>query len=241
LELGLAAREPSFHVFVAANPEVMIEDDIVRHAARYAEVGARRRGAPPDIVYVHDFDHPEAPRALLLPAGAGPALVQAMHAVIEKLQQEIITIGQDEELRSSSAQLGRELEAKNRDVITDLESTAKTLGFGIRAVQGGVQTFPILHGKPVSAEQFNVLDESTKRALADAEERLTSEVEKAAQLVRAQGARFQQARDAAFGRAAEALIEAGVNSLREGFSGVADEALGPYFDHVQMAMSDDWE
>ena len=32
LELGLTAREPSFHVFVAAEPEVMIEDDIVRYA-----------------------------------------------------------------------------------------------------------------------------------------------------------------------------------------------------------------
>ena len=36
LELGLSAREPSFHVFVAAEPEVMIEDDIVRYAARFA-------------------------------------------------------------------------------------------------------------------------------------------------------------------------------------------------------------
>ncbi|HEV3191791.1 MAG TPA: hypothetical protein VGY54_14875, partial [Polyangiaceae bacterium] len=34
LELGLSAREPSFHVFVAAEPEVMIEDDIVRYAAQ---------------------------------------------------------------------------------------------------------------------------------------------------------------------------------------------------------------
>ncbi len=35
----------------------------------------------------------------------------------------------------------------------------------VAPVHGGVQTFPILHGKPVSAEQFDVLDESTKRAL----------------------------------------------------------------------------
>src|SRR5262249_16421358 len=158
----------------------------------------------------------------------GPALVQAMDVLIDKLQQEIVTIGQHEEVRSAQAQLARELETKNRAVITDLESTAKTLGFGIRPVQGGVQTFPILHGKPVSAEQFDVLDESTKRALADAEERLTTEVEKAAQLVRAQGARFQQARDEAFGRAAEALIEAGVSSVREGFGGIADEVLERY-------------
>ena len=32
LALGLSARERSFHVFVAAEPEVMIEGDIVRFA-----------------------------------------------------------------------------------------------------------------------------------------------------------------------------------------------------------------
>src|SRR5215471_17316931 len=36
LELGLSAREPSFHVFVAADPQVMIEDDVVRYAERFA-------------------------------------------------------------------------------------------------------------------------------------------------------------------------------------------------------------
>ncbi len=238
LELGLAAREPSFHVFVAAEPQVMIEDDIVRHASRFA---APRRGSSPDIVYVHDFDHPEAPRPLILPSGAGPALVQGMNALIERLGHDIVAIGEIEALRDAQAALAHELETKNRAVITDLESRAKTLGFGIRAVQGGVQTFPILHGKPVSAEQFDVLDESTKRALSDAEERLTSEVEKAAQLVRAQSANFQQARDQAFGHAAEATIENGIKDLREAFSGIADEVLDPYFTRVEKALKDDWE
>jgi len=169
LELGLLAREPSFHVFVAAEPEVMIEDDIVRYAERFARV----RPPPPDIVYVHDFDHPEAPRSLLLPAGVGPTLVSAMDTLVDKLQQEIPNIAHSDTVREAQVHLGRELEARNKAVLTQLESTAKTLGFGIRAVQGGVQTFPILHGKPLSAEQFAALDDSTKRALNEAEERLT--------------------------------------------------------------------
>jgi predicted ATP-dependent protease len=237
LELGLAAREPSFHAFVAADPQVMIEDDIVRHATRFA----RRRKSSPDIVYVHDFEHPEAPRPLSLPSGAGPALVQGMDALVERLAHEIVSLGEIEVLRDAQAQLARELETKNRAVITDLESTAKTLGFGIRAVSGGVQTFPILHGKPVSAEQFDVLDESTKRALADAEERLTTEVEKSATLVRQQSARFQQARDEAFGQAAEALIEHAMKELRDTFAGVADDVIVPYFERVEKALKDDWE
>ncbi|WP_394838577.1 AAA family ATPase [Pendulispora rubella] len=236
LELGLLAREPSFHVFVAAEPEVMIEDDIVRYAERFARV----RPPPPDIVYVHDFDRPEAPRPLLLPAGVGPTLVAAMDALVDKLQEEIPNIAHSDMVREAQAHLGRELEARNKAVLTQLESTAKTLGFGIRAVQGGVQTFPILHGKPLSAEQFSALDDSTKRALNEAEERLTTEVEKAAALVRDDSARHQQARDEAFSRAAEELIRAGVQAVREGFAEHMP-VLGPYFERVERALVEDWE
>jgi predicted ATP-dependent protease len=253
LELGLAAREPSFHVFVAAEPEVMIEDDVVRYATRFAD----GRPTPPDIVYVHDFDHPEAPRPILLPAGLGPALVMAMDAFIDKLRAEMPSIAEADEVKKAQAQLGTELENKNKQVVTDLESMARTLGFGIRAVSGGVQTFPILHGKPVSAEQFDVLDESTKRALEGAEASLTREVEKAARLVRAQSAKSEAKRDEAFSAAAEGLIREATGQLREAFSQLwtsesptirghagaefSGEDLQEYFERVEKALIDDWE
>jgi predicted ATP-dependent protease len=257
LELGLASREPSFHVFVAAAPEVMIEDDIVRYALRYA----RGCPAPPDIVYVHDFDRPEAPRPIMLPAGLGPALVAAMDALIAKLRAEIPSIAEADEVKTAQAVLASELEARSRQIITDLESMAKTLGFGVRTLQGGVQTFPILHGKPVSAEQFDVLDDSTKRALADAEGRLTREVEKAARLVRTQTAKSEAKRDEAFSRAAELLIAGAMNQLKGAFSELLEPLAAPvarsesptgppssagtnlqsYFERVEKALVDDWE
>jgi predicted ATP-dependent protease len=236
LELGLAAREPSFHVFVAAESDVMIEDDILRYAERYQ----RGRPAPPDIVYVHDFDHPAAPLPLLLPAGIGPVLVETMKTLIDKLCEGIPSIARADSVKQAQASLARELEVRNKAFLTDLEITAKHLGFGIRAVQGGVQTFPILHGKPVSAEQFDVLDESTKRALTDAEERLTSEVERAAQLVRAEGAKFQEARDEAFSKAAEALIDEMTQKVLEAFA-EQGEPLTRYLQRVRQALIDDWE
>ena len=236
LELALVAREPSFHGFVAAHPEVMIEDDIVRYAERFA----RARPAPPDIVYVHDFDQPEAPRPLVLPAGAGSLLVQAMAALIGELRETVPALVEAEPLRRAQADLTRSLEAKNKQALTDLESTAKTLGFGVRSVHGGVQTFPILHGKPLSAEQFDVLDESTKRALSDAEDRLTSEVEKVALLVRAQGASFEQERNETFRRAAGEVIETAFQKLEAAFESVR-AIVAPYFAQVKQALIEDWE
>ena len=218
LTLGLAAREPSFHVYVAASPQVMIEDDIVRYAERFA----KGRETPPDIVYVHDFDRPEAPKPLMVPAGAGATLVAAMDALIDRLRHEIPGLSQHEEVRKATQKLAHELEGKNREVLTGLETTAKTLGFGIRAVQGGVSTFPILHGKPLSAEQFTALDESTKKALGEAEDRLTTEVEKAAVLVRDQNARFDAAREEAMSRLSEAVIQRALGELKKLLSDFGD-------------------
>ena len=153
----------------------------------------------------------------MLPPGVGPALVAAMDALIDRLQHEIPAVVEGEAFKRAQAQLAGELEAKNRAVIHHLESLAKTLGFGVRSVHGGVQTFPILHGKPVSAEQFDVLDDSTKRALTESEEKLTREVEKSAQLVRAQSAGFEAAREEAFSKSASIIIDQAIKAVAREF------------------------
>ena len=235
LTLGLASREPSFHVFVAASQQVIIEDDIVRYAERFS----KGRETPPDIVYVHDFDRPEAPKPLMVPAGAGATLVAAMDALIDRLRHEIPGLVQHEEVRKATQKLVQELEAKNREVLSGLETTAKTLGFGIRSVQGGVQTFPILHGKPLSAEQFTALDESTKKALGEAEDRLTTEVDKAAGLVRDQNASFDAAREEAMSRLSEAVIQRALSELKKLLADFGTDVLS-YLDSVEKALIADW-
>ncbi|MFO0666994.1 MAG: Lon-like protease helical domain-containing protein [Polyangiaceae bacterium] len=202
LLLGLTAREPNFHVFVAVDPDVAIEEDIVGFAERFT----RDNPTPQDLVYVHDFDHPEAPTALCLPPGTGPAFVEAMTLLVERLRNEIPALTQHEALKAAQIELAARLEGRQKELVSGIESTAKTLGFGIRTVQGGLQTFPILHGKPLTPEQFGVLDESTKRALADAEERLTKEVEKAASMVREESSQYEEAKSEAFRAAAETVI-----------------------------------
>ncbi len=240
LELGLAAREPSFHVFVAADPDVMIDLDVVRYAERYA-VQKREHGhaAPMDIVYVHDFEHPEAPRALLLPAGGGAELARAMAALVAQLSESVPTIAEAEDIKQNVTLLSQDLEQKTRVVLSGLESTAKNFGFGVRPVQGGVQTFPILHGKPLTAEQFEALDESTKRALSGSEAKLTREVEKAARLVRDESARFEARREEAFSEAARTLISEATQQLLATFSHYGDD-VRIYLEQVATALAIDW-
>jgi predicted ATP-dependent protease len=236
LVLGLSAREPSFHVFVAAEPEVMIEDDVVRYAARFSHA----RPTPNDIVYVHDFDRPEAPRPLVLPPGMGPVMASTMASLIERLKQEIPAVVEDEAFTRAQRKLASELETKNRAAIHQIESLAKAMGFGVRPVHGGVQTFPILHGKPVSPEQFDVLDESTKRALTQSEEKLTKEIEKAARLVQEQSAGFEAAREAAFSKAAAATIHKEMKAVVAELTPLGPE-VAEWLERVRDALAEDWD
>lgn len=229
-------RDTGFHVFIAADPDVMIEEEVVRYAGRFAAAMA----TPEDLAYVHDFDHPEAPRPLLLPPGTGPALVEAMEELIDGLSERIPQLAEGEEIERAQAKLASEMEARNKQIMQDLESTARTHGFGVRTVQGAVQTFPILHGKPLSAEQFDVLDEPTKRALQGAADRLTREVEKAARLVRAHSAKFEAEQSAALARAAGMLIQREMRQLFERFAPLSPE-VARYLRRVRQALTDDWE
>ena len=236
LDLGLSMPESGFHIFVAADSEVMVEDVVVSHAERFAA----QMDTPGDLVYIHDFEHPEAPKPLLLPPGTGPALVEAMGDLIEGLRERMPHLVDADDLERSHRKLSSEMEARNKQILSDLENTARTHGFGIRTVQGAVQTFPILHGKPLSAEQFDVLDENTKRALQGAADRLTREVEKAARLVRAQGARFDAEHTAALARAAAQLIQKEMRELFDRFASLSTD-VARYLRRVRQALIDDWE
>lgn len=234
LKLGLSRRNPGFHVFVACDPDLLFDKDIL-NAARAA---AETLPAPHDVVFVHDFDRPEAPKPLVLPAGRGRELAHAVDKTIDQLGMQLCHLGALPSVRDAENALAKELTSKNKQVVSDLESFAKSLGFGVKAVPGGVQTFPILHGKPVSPEQFEVLDESTKRSLSDAEVKLSRAVEDSAKRVREMTDEVNAASDDALQKAAEGVIDAALGSLAESFEGV--EAVTRYLARIRDELVNDW-
>src|SRR4051812_42934537 len=188
-DLGILSSDPWFHVFVEASDDVDVLHAVVARA-RHRLAG---RGVPRDVVYVHDFDHPSAPRPLELPPGWAPMLADGVQDLIDAIKARLPQIEADQDVRAARQALAAEMKQRHRDALSDLEGLAKGLSFGIKTVSGGVQTFPILHGKPVSAEQFEVLDESTKKTLTEAEEKLSTAIEGAAEKVRVSTRELEEA------------------------------------------------
>ncbi len=235
LDMGVLAPDPGFHLFVAVDREVMIESELVARAQELV----RSLKTPGDLVYVHNFDDPDSPLALQLPAGAGPALEEAMGDLLAGLHDRMPQLSEAEDVQRSQARLNVELENKTREIVQSLEASARHHGFGVRNVQGVFQTFPILHGKPLSAEQFDVLDEGTKRVLQGSADRVTREVERAARRMRAQNAQLNAEQDAAMARAASQLVQREMRDLFERFAGLSSE-VARYLRQVRQALSESW-
>ncbi|HNS96319.1 MAG TPA: ATP-binding protein [Polyangiaceae bacterium] len=234
LTLGLSLRNPGFHVYVACDPDLTFDKDILRAA----EAAAQALPAPNDVVFVHDFERPESPKPLILPAGRGRELALEVDKVIDELAYRLLHLGAMPIVREAEEALAKELSSKNKQVVSDLESFAKTLGFGVKAVPGGVQTFPILHGKPVSPEQFEVLDESTKRALADAEQKLSAAVEESAKRIHEMTDNVNAASDDAQQKAAEQVIGTSIEPLLQSFRGI--EPVVAYLERIREELARDW-
>ncbi len=215
-DLGILSSDPWFHVFVEAHNDIDVLAAIVARARRRLT----GRETVYDVVYVHDFDFPSAPRPLQLPPGMAPVLARGIEELLDALRTRLPTVESDQDVRAARVALAKEVKERQRDALHELETLAKGLGFGIKMVSGGVQTFPILHGKPVSAEQFEVLDEGTKKSLTEAEEKLSTAIEQAAEKVRLSTRDLEEAGRALEERVARTLVEGEAATLLERFAEV---------------------
>ena len=82
---GLFMDQPDYNLFVLGEVGSG-RSSLLRQAMRTA---ATSKTVPPDLCYLHNFDAPERPRALRLPAGQGRVLRQFMAQMTKSLQTEI--------------------------------------------------------------------------------------------------------------------------------------------------------
>lgn len=80
---GLGLDQPHYHLFVLGDVGTG------RSTLLQQAMDAAARPVPPDLCYLHNFQTPERPRALRLPAGQGRQLRQHMAELVRALQTDI--------------------------------------------------------------------------------------------------------------------------------------------------------
>jgi predicted ATP-dependent protease len=163
LEFGLEIESPGFNLFVAGPSGV----GKTTAAHTCAERLAAKRPVPDDWLYVYDFERPDHPLALSLPAGEGAHFRDAMAELIKAVQERARRTFEGREYRNLREEIQRKLEDQRRQLIEGLSHRAQKRGFAVSYTPVGAVLVPLSGDKPMTSDDVERLPEQEKERLRE--------------------------------------------------------------------------
>ncbi|MBI3301385.1 MAG: AAA family ATPase [Deltaproteobacteria bacterium] len=174
LELGLGIPSGGFNIFVSGLTGAEKLDTLRGWVAQQAA----QAPTPGDWVYVHNFAHPDAPRAIPLAAGRGCQLKHLMSELVKTLREELPKAFRQEAFDKEKAQLKDKYVAQAKALTEEVEARARKKGFLMQAGPGGnILLIPIVKGRPLeSPEDFTRLSPAEQQEIEDNQRQVAEEL-----------------------------------------------------------------
>jgi lon-related putative ATP-dependent protease len=154
IQLGLAVTSKGYNIIVQGLTGTGRETTV----KSILEKVAHKSAVPGDICYVHNFDDPDRPTVLYLPAGQGAKLRKEMDRLVEYLARTVPAVLESDEFKARRAQIVESEGQKGREVIKDFEERIKKENFVLIEIRFGPMTkteiAPIVDGKPRSGDEL---------------------------------------------------------------------------------------
>ena len=164
LDFGLGMESSGFNIFVLGESGSG-RMSVVTHLLK--EI-AKNEPPPPDWCYVYNFKDPDSPQAISLEPGRGPEFQKDMEELIKYLRTEIPKAFESKEYEVQKNKIISEFQEKQEEYLRKLDEDARTHGFSLRRTPAGILIVPSKPtGEPLTREEFESLDESTRKMLEE--------------------------------------------------------------------------
>jgi len=172
INFGLGIKTKGFNIYAAGPPGVGKTSTV----KSYIEMRARQEPIPSDWCYVNNFNDPDRPLAISLPAGRGKEFAKDMDELIRSAREEIPKAFESKEYEERKTRIANEFEAQREKGFAEIEKRAGERGFAVEVTPGGIITIPLMKGRPLRREEFNLLPEEQQEEIQEAGEELQSEI-----------------------------------------------------------------
>ena len=137
------------------------------YVKNYLNTISKKKKVPNDWCYLYNFDNPNEPVAVALPAGQGKEFRDTMNSFINEIKVDIKNTFNNEDFEKEKNLIKQEYEAKRNSLMEKLNQKSAEYGFTVKSAQNGIYMMPILNGKTIAEEEFNKLDDATKKEFED--------------------------------------------------------------------------
>lgn len=133
------------------------------YTKNYLDKISKKKKTPNDWCYVYNFDDPNEPVAISLPAGQGKEFKETMESFIKDIQVDIKNTFNNDDFEKEKALIKNEYEEKRNVLMEELNKKSEKYGFQVKSAKNGIYMMPVLDGKTIEQEDFEKLDESIKQ------------------------------------------------------------------------------
>lgn len=171
MDFGLGTDCPGYNIFLLGAPGT--------GRTTYAKKALRDKAAgqtvPPDWCYVYNFANPSQPRALVLPGGKGREFKGDIEDLEAALREDIPKSFDSEEYERQKAGIVQEFQRVRSELLEDLTSRAKEMGFALKTSTSGFLTVPIVDEREIAQEDYGELEPSVQRDIEERSQQLRVE------------------------------------------------------------------
>ena len=159
LEFGLNVDINGYNVYVEGPYGV----GKTAYVKNYLKVISKKKKVPSDWCYLYNFDNPNEPVAVSLPAGQGKEFKDTMNSFINEIKVDIRNTFNNEDFEKEKKLIKQEYETRRNLLMEQLNKKSAEYGFTVKSSQNGIYMMPIVNGKTIAEEEFNKLDEAVKK------------------------------------------------------------------------------
>lgn len=158
LEFGLQVDLKGYNLYLEGPSGV----GKTSYTKNYLNKIATKKKVPSDWCYVYNFDVPNEPVAIELPAGSGKEFKEDMEGFIKDIKKDIKKTFNNYDFEKEKALIKQEYEEKRSNLLDKLNQDALKYNFQVRTAQNGIYMMPIVNGKVIEEEEFEQLDENVR-------------------------------------------------------------------------------
>ena len=145
LEFGLQVDVKGYNLYLEGPGGV----GKTSYTKSYLQQIAPKKKVPSDWCYIYNFDNPNEPIAVELPAGQGKEFKNSMDGFIKEIRKDIKKTFNNDDFEKEKALIKQEFEAKRSALLDSLNEEASKYNFQVKTAQNGIYMMPIVNGRVV--------------------------------------------------------------------------------------------
>ena len=159
LEFGLQVNVKGYNIYLEGPSGV----GKTMYTKNYLNKISKKQKTPCDWCYIYNFDNPNEPIAVSLPAGQGKEFKEAMDGFILEIKKDIKKTFNADDFEKEKTLIKQEFEEKRSALLDKLNEDASKYDFQVKSAQNGIYMMPIVDGKAIDEEEFDKLDDVLKQ------------------------------------------------------------------------------